>query len=377
MPDVYGSTRAGGTPWLARFEEEIAAKLGKEAAIWVPSGTMAQGIVLCCAQKVKLGIDRTPALPRLRRPFFAHPTSHLLLWEEEAHQRLLDIPCITVGAKDRPLVSADLDVALNAAMDLASGPAALILEVPQREIGGETTPWTEIKKLRQLCSEQRVWMHMDGARLWEILPFYEDTHGVGCHELLSMFDSVYVSFYKGLGSSLPGAVLAGDAAFVSEARVWLRRFGGNLYTAMPVALSALDSFRREEGTFREKWKTMEQFVLAVQQAVAALPELGDGDSEYVRFTPPIPECGMCHCHILGEKSAIEAACERTAVDTGMRIFRSLRGDSILGPKWQYFEWSIGPVNSMNSPSDIRKAWQHFLICLHEKKASDPGDPPAT
>ena len=230
---------------------------------------------------------------------------HHIFPGRRSHQRLLDIPCITVGAKDRPLVSADLDVALNAAMDLASGPAALILEVPQREIGGETTPWTEIKKLRQLCSEQRVWMHIDGARLWEILPFYEDTHGVGCHELLSMFDSVYVSFYEGLGSSLPGAVLAGDAAFVSEARVWLRRFGGNLYTAMPVALSALDSFRREEAPSVENGRPWNNSSRAAGSGRAA--RAGDGDSEYVRTTPPIPECGMCYCHILGEKSAIEVA----------------------------------------------------------------------
>ena len=61
----------GAAPWLEDFEQRVASMYGKEAAVWVPSGTMAQQITLCCAQKIRLGADRTPALPRVRRPFFA------------------------------------------------------------------------------------------------------------------------------------------------------------------------------------------------------------------------------------------------------------------------------------------------------------------
>lgn len=175
LPDVYGSCRPGSAPWLADFEARMASKLGKEAALWVPSGTMAQQIVLCAAQKIRLGAARTPALPRERRAFFAHPTSHLLLWEQEAHQRLLDIPCIQIGERSKPLVSGDLREALNAAMDLSTRPAAVILEVPHRELGGAATPWEELRELRRLCDEQGVWLHMDGARLFEILPYYRET----------------------------------------------------------------------------------------------------------------------------------------------------------------------------------------------------------
>jgi threonine aldolase len=409
VPDVYGQSRPGAAPWLEDFEQRVASMYGKEAAVWVPSGTMAQQITLCCAQKIRLGADRTPALPRVRRPFFAHPTSHLLLWEQEAHARLLDIPCIPVGERGRPMQGGDLQDALNAAMDLGNRPAALILEVPHREIGGEATPWEEVRELRRLCDEQGVHMHMDGARLLEILPWYEATHGVGAKEVAALFDSVYVSFYKGLGG-MTGAMLLGEAAFVEEARVWLRRFGGNLYTALPYAVSALDALDRHGDSFEPRWRTMQAFVEAVKDAAAAAAAKaaamteggggGEGGEEeeedggggggegdellpkaidvLVRFTPPTPQCCQVHCHIKGSAKAVEAARDRTADVHGVKVFRALRGPSLeFGPDWQYFEWSVGPVNTAEfAPTEVRTVWEHFLGCVNdetvfEQAMSDP------
>ena len=54
-------------------------------------------------------------------------------------------------------------------------------------------------------------------------------------EIASVFDSVYISFYKGLGS-ISGAMIMGEKDFCDEARVWLRRFGGNLYTLLPYCM---------------------------------------------------------------------------------------------------------------------------------------------
>jgi hypothetical protein len=102
--DIYGSSE-----WLAKFESQIANYLGKPAALFLPSGTMAQQIMLCIAQKIRLGEARVPALPQVRRPFFAHVSSHLLLWEQESHQRLLGIPCLACGDLTHPLNHADLE----------------------------------------------------------------------------------------------------------------------------------------------------------------------------------------------------------------------------------------------------------------------------
>ena len=65
-----------------------------------------------------------------------------------------------------------------------------IFQVPHREIGGEVTPWADIKALRSICDAHNLHFHCDGARLWEALPHYERTDEVPASELCAAFDSV-------------------------------------------------------------------------------------------------------------------------------------------------------------------------------------------
>ena len=75
--------------------------------------------------------------------------------------------------------------------------------------------------------------HLDGARLWESAAGYGRTPA----EVAAGFDSVYVSFYKGIGA-LPGCCLAGDGELVAQVREWRKRMGGTLYGMWPAAASA-------------------------------------------------------------------------------------------------------------------------------------------
>jgi len=78
---------------------------------------------------------------------------------------------------------------------LTSAPCAVIVECPHREVGGKTTPWAELVALSAACREAGVALHCDGARLWEAAAAYDKSLA----EICALFDSVYVSFYKGLG----------------------------------------------------------------------------------------------------------------------------------------------------------------------------------
>ena len=111
--------------------------------------------------------------------------------------------------------------------------AVALLELPQRMLGGQLPSWEELLQISEWCKEKGVKLHLDGARLWECKPYYQKSYKNIC----DLFDSVYVSFYKGLGG-LTGAVLAGDKNFIEEARVWQRRYGGNLRTQFPYVVSA-------------------------------------------------------------------------------------------------------------------------------------------
>ena len=82
-------------------------------------------------------------------------------------------------------------------------------------------------------------IHLDGARLWESQPFYDRPHA----EIAALFDSVYVSFYKGLGG-IAGAALAGSHDLVAQARRWQARHGGTLFSMLPYAVGARDGLRR-------------------------------------------------------------------------------------------------------------------------------------
>ncbi len=132
----------------------MAALLAKPAAVFMPSGTMAQQVAL------RIACDRA------RNAVIAmHPTSHLELHEEHAYVRLHSLRAILLGERERPTSARDLD-------ELAETPAALLVELPAREIGGRLPDWPELVALTTLAGERGIWRHMDGARLWEAREYY-------------------------------------------------------------------------------------------------------------------------------------------------------------------------------------------------------------
>lgn len=185
--DVYG---AGGL--LNHFEAHVANALGKEGAVWCPTGTLAQQVAL-----------RLHAHGR-NRIFACHPKSHLLLHESQAFDVLQGFSALQIGAPGKPMTPAQVEAAFAKHW---KQPCALLLELPERELGGQCIPWEELVELRGICDRRGIKMHMDGARLFEVaVPFYRRS----LQEICSLFDSVYISAYKGLCGP-PGALLLGSA----------------------------------------------------------------------------------------------------------------------------------------------------------------------
>lgn len=211
VPDVYGE---GGV--VAELESHVAALLGTPSAVFLPSGTMAQGAVL-----------RVHADARRSRTVLWHPFCHLDAHEEQAHARLHGLLGRPVGRPDRLITRADLDA-------VAEPVAALLLELPQRDLGGQLPAWEDLVQQVAWAREHGAAAHLDGARLWEASAGY----GRSPAEIAALFDSVYVSFYKGIGA-LPGCCVAGSPELVAQVREWRRRLGGTLYGLWPMAASAL------------------------------------------------------------------------------------------------------------------------------------------
>jgi threonine aldolase len=121
---------------------------------------------------------------------------------------------------------------------IAEAPAAVLVELPQRDIGGWLPTWHDLEAQVAWAHGKGAAAHLDGARLWEAAAGYERTPA----EVADLFDTVYVSFYKGIGA-IGGCCVAGPADVVAEVREWRTRHGGTIFGLWPYAASCLASLR--------------------------------------------------------------------------------------------------------------------------------------
>ena len=279
----HRADRYGEGPLIEAFEAKVAAWLGKEAGVFMPSGTMAQQIALRIWAE-ETGIAHVGM----------HPTSHLELREERGYARLHRLDATLLGARDRPTLAADLDRCPEPL-------AALLVELPAREIGGQLPSWDDLDELSTRARTRGVRTHMDGARLWEAREAYAPRTFA---EICALFDSVYVSFYKGVGA-LSGAMLLGTAPFVRAARVWRRRHGGTLVQLHPAVASA--AMRLDDAIAR--MPALRARALTLAAGLATIPG--------VRILPSPPQVNMFDLHIEATPEALVAARNRIADESGI------------------------------------------------------------
>ncbi|WP_327375586.1 beta-eliminating lyase-related protein [Streptomyces sp. NBC_01216] len=205
----------GGGP-VAELERRVAELLGFPAAVFLPTGTMAQQVALRCWA----GRTGSPVVA-------LHPLAHPEVHENGALGAVTGLR--TTHPTDEPRTPTAREV-----RDHPEPFGTLMLELPLRDAGFTLPTWAELVDVVDAARERDAVVHFDGARLWECAPHF----GRGLPEIAGLADSVYVSFYKSLGG-LSGAALAGPEDLVEEARVWLHRYGGLLFQQFPTALSAL------------------------------------------------------------------------------------------------------------------------------------------
>ena len=278
--DRYGE---GGV--VAELEAEIGKVLGKPAAAFFPSGTMAQQVAL------RIHADR-----RGCRVVAFHPTCHLEIHEEGAFRHLHGLLGVKVGNPREIFTLEDLGV-------VPGRLAAVLFELPQREIGGVLPSWKDLQEQVAYVRSRGAAVHMDGARLWESTPFYKKTPA----QVSALFDTVYVSFYKGLGG-LAGSCLAGPEDVIAEARVWRKRHGGTLFGMWPNAASALAGLRK-------RLPLMPRYH---EHAVAIARELRKVRG--VRVLPDPPHTNMMRLLLNVDEKRFVANARRIAREQGIHTF---------------------------------------------------------
>lgn len=316
--DVYGSGAL-----INDFEEEVAELLDKPAALFLPTGTLAQPLAL-----------RVHADERQRNGVALHPTSHLMLHEQMGFEALWKLNGTTTGFADKPITLNDLKSVQTD--DLAS----VLLELPMREIGGQLPDWDDLVMQSEWARQHNIAMHLDGARLWQVPAAY----GCSLPEVCELFDSVYVSFYKDLGG-ISGAILAGSEGFIEQAKIWARRAGGNIITQYPQVLSARHGLK-------ENLPIMPEAVNYARALGEALNTL-DG----VRVNPETPQVAMFHLHFALKANELSEKITDYASNTGVVLLplpRAEMNDEAI------CEISIGR-NAMSQPQSF---WlRHFKAFL--------------
>ncbi|MGC6586419.1 threonine aldolase family protein [Paenibacillus sp. Dod16] len=322
MGDTYGKGAI-----IEEFQARMADVLGKESAVFFPSGTMAQQIAL------RIWCDDAG----LKQVAY-HPLCHLEIHEEDGLKELHHIEPILLADKERLITLEDVQ-------NLNREIACLLLELPQREIGGQLPEYEELEAISAYCRSQGIKLHLDGARLFEITPYYQKTAA----EICALFDSVYVSFYKGIGG-IAGAILAGGTDFVEKSKVWKRRHGGDLVSLYPYIISSSYYYKERKGNMGRYYEEAKELAALFNQCKG------------VNTKPAVPVSNMFHVHFEWDKEQLEPILIEVYRATGVGLISYLNE---AGGSQCYTEVHIGERYSKTPRESIQQAFQLLNEKLRE------------
>jgi threonine aldolase len=297
--DVYGEGEL-----IEALERKIAALLGMEAAVFCITGTLAQATAL------RLACDE-----RGSRLVALHPTAHILKHERGNHELLNHFAALQTGSPHRPYTLDELKA-------FPDRLGAVALELPARELGGQSPAWDELEAIKAHCRERGAHLHMDGARLWECAAAYGKTFA----EIAAGFDTVYVSLYKGIGG-LGGALLTGSADFVARAREWYRRQGGNVIHRSPYVVSAAMQLDDRLAALPACWRRTQWLYETLRGFPLLVPN------------PRAPQATMLHIHLPLPRERALAILNDNAATHGIGLHNAVHHAQLDGTC--YTEWYVG------------------------------------
>jgi len=274
--DVYGED-----PTVNALEAEFAARLGKEAALYVASGTMGNQL----------------ALRLLTRPgdlVVAGARQHVVIYEEGAAAKNAGVQFHTVKDDDGTVSPDDVRGAIAAKADHHPGVGLVCLENTHMPASG--APWSldALEAVARVASEAHIPVHLDGARLFHA----EIATGVGAGTYARSATTVMCCLSKGLCAPV-GSLLAGGADVMAAARMERSRLGGGMRQAGVIAAAGLVSLR----TMIDRLADDHRRAARLAEAVADRWPQGDCDPARVRtniVTWQHPEPGSIVDHLRGE-----------------------------------------------------------------------------
>lgn len=310
VPETVDKDAYGTGTHKAGFENGLAGFFGKKAGLFFITGVQAQ------LAAVKIHCDRSG-----NQRVAWHESCHLESAEERAYETLYHLDRTLLGSDPDKLPTVP-EIRNVLELPTEQRPAAIVLEVPNRVLGCQTYTFNDLTAISSACRAANVKLHCDGARIWEIEPYYQLTFGKCFKDLAALFDTIYVSFYKGLGGISGAMLMSDDDSLITEAKMWQRRAGGNAFTLAYEVVDCERGFNENIGTFGRKREKMLEVSGAIKEATANFKN-GSGQP-IVQFFPETPICCQTRTFFDGfTEQQLYAARDRAQEKTGIRVFERI------------------------------------------------------
>ncbi|MET7736912.1 beta-eliminating lyase-related protein [Streptomyces sp. NPDC005402] len=339
--DLDEPTDLYGNGIVAALEEKVAGLLGKEAAAFFPTGTMAQQVALRC------WAGRT-GNPTVALHALAHPEVH----ERDAFREVSGLRPVPVTSEPRQPTADEI-------RGFEEPFGALMLELPLRDAGYVLPTWEELTELVEAARERDAVVHFDGARLWETTVHF----GRPLAEIADLADSVYVSFYKSL-QAFGGAALAGPKSLIDEAKTWRHRYGGAVFQQFPTILSALAGLEHE-------LPRLPEYVTHARVVAAALREgFARAGVPWARVHPEVPHTFDFQVWLPYGVDELSEAAIRQSEETGTALFINPWDEK--GPGLSMTEVYVRAAALEWTADDVRAAAADFAVRLREVAGQGTG-----
>ncbi|NQT33977.1 aminotransferase class I/II-fold pyridoxal phosphate-dependent enzyme [bacterium] len=265
--DVFGDD-----PTVIRLQEIVAELLGKEAALFVPSGSMANQVAMSC--------HTSPG-----DEVYLEAGSHVFNFEGGGAAQLSSVMFNIIEGFRGALTTDQVEARLRPG-DHHFAPSRLIwIENSANRAGGTIFPQTEINKLEKLAREHGLGFHLDGARLWNVAA----ATGKSEAELAAPFDTINVCLSKGLGAPI-GSLTVGSKEYIEEAHRYRKRFGGGMRQVGIIAAAGIYAVENNRNRLIEDHRRARRLAEAINELDAFSVDMEGVETNIVIFdTSP---CGL-------------------------------------------------------------------------------------
>lgn len=213
--DVYSED-----PTLEALQQRVAGMFGKQAALFVPSGT--QGNQICLALHAGTGEE-----------VICDRDAHIFHYENAAASVIARAQLHGIPSTDGSMPLDLVEQAIRPKAYYYPRTAAIALENTHNRHGGTVMPLEHIRAIRTIAQEHGLAMHCDGARIWNAAA----ATGVDCSAYGELFDTLSVCMSKGLGAPV-GSLILGTREHIERARRWRKMLGGGMRQAGVLAAAA-------------------------------------------------------------------------------------------------------------------------------------------